>query len=76
MAIDQVAPQFKVSATCPDGVVEAIESLDDDWFCLGVQFHPESESASALDMQVFENFLDACQTSTPAVLPMTGRRAA
>jgi putative glutamine amidotransferase len=76
MAVDQVAPPFKVSATCPDGVIEAFESIDDDWFCLGVQFHPESETASALDMQVFENFLESCRESKPAVLPMSSRRAA
>ena len=76
MAVDQVAPLFKVSATCPDGVIEAFESIDDDWFCLGVQFHPESDTASALDMQVFENFLEGCRESRPAVLPMSSRRAA
>ena len=48
MAIDEVAPGFAVTARCPDGVVEAIESTSDDWFAFGTQFHPESESASAL----------------------------
>lgn len=69
-AIDQVAPKFKVSACSPDGVTEAIESIDDTWFCLGVQWHPESETASALDMQVFENFLDGCRGDVPATIPM------
>ncbi len=57
MAIDEVAPGFAVTARCPDGVVEAIESVRDDWFALGTQFHPESESASALDLRIFEEFL-------------------
>jgi putative glutamine amidotransferase len=70
MAVDQVAPLFRVSATAPDGVIEAYESIDDDWFCLGVQWHPENESASALDMQVFENFLAACVEPQRATLPM------
>ena len=74
MAVDQVAPCFKVSATAPDGVVEAYESIDEDWYCLGVQFHPENETASALDMQVFENFLEACKAPESAVLPL--KRAA
>lgn len=74
MAVDQVAPCFKVSATAPDGVLEAYESIDEDWYCLGVQFHPENETASALDMQVFENFLDACKAPASAVLPL--KRAA
>jgi putative glutamine amidotransferase len=48
-----------VSATAPDGVVEAIESTDPNWFAVGVQWHPENETASALDMQVFEQFLQS-----------------
>lgn len=76
MAVDQVAEPFKVSATAPDGVVEAYESIDEDWFCLGVQWHPENETASALDMQVFETFLAACEESQPATIPMTRRAAA
>src|SRR5262249_50579768 len=30
MAVDEVAPGFRISARCPDGVIEAIESTDDD----------------------------------------------
>jgi putative glutamine amidotransferase len=76
MCVDQVAPLFKVSATCPDGVIEAYEAVDDDWFCLGVQWHPESETCSALDMQVFENFLAACGDAEPAILSISEKRAA
>jgi putative glutamine amidotransferase len=43
----------------PDGVIEAIEATDPNWFCVGVQWQPESESSSALDMQLFECFLQA-----------------
>ncbi len=57
MAIDDVAPGFAVTARCPDGVVEAIESTMDDWWAIGTQFHPEAESASALDLRIFEEFL-------------------
>jgi putative glutamine amidotransferase len=56
MAIDDVAPGFTVTARCPDGVVEAIESTT-DWLALGTQFHPESDSASALDLRIFEEFI-------------------
>ena len=58
MAVDEVSPGFTVTARCPDGVVEAIECDRDDWFALGTQFHPESESATALDMRVFEEFVE------------------
>jgi putative glutamine amidotransferase len=57
MACDAIAPGFMVSARCPDGIVEAIESTQDDWFAIGTQFHPEAESASALDLRIFEEFI-------------------
>jgi putative glutamine amidotransferase len=57
MAVDEVAPGFAVTARCPDGVIEAIESTMPDWFAFGTQFHPESDTASALDMRIFEEFL-------------------
>jgi putative glutamine amidotransferase len=58
MAIDEVATGFSVTARCPDGVVEAIESRIDDWFAFGTQFHPEANSASALDQRIFEEFIE------------------
>jgi putative glutamine amidotransferase len=57
-AIDDVAPGFAVTARCPDGVVEAIESTMDDWLAIGTQFHPEADSASALDARIFEEFVE------------------
>lgn len=57
MAIDEVAPGFQVTARCPDGVIEAVESTMPDWFAMGTQFHPETETASALDVRIFEEFL-------------------
>jgi len=58
MAIDELAPSFIVSARCPDGVIEAIESAHEDWFAIGTQFHPEAASASALDQRIFEEFVE------------------
>jgi putative glutamine amidotransferase len=57
MAIDEVASGFAVTARCPDGVVEAIESTGDEWFVVGTQFHPQADSASALDLRIFEEFV-------------------
>lgn len=59
-AVRRVSNKFRVSAVAPDGVIEAIESNDPDWFCMGVQWHPASETASALDMQLFETLIAAC----------------
>ena len=39
-AIQQVAPNFRVVAHAPDGVIEAIEHTDRE-FVIGVQWHPE-----------------------------------
>jgi len=58
MAIDEVAPGFRVTARCPDGVIEAIESEMMDWFAIGTQFHPECGAASALDIRIFEEFIE------------------
>ena len=57
MAIDDVAQSFKVTARAPDGVIEAIESAVEGWVAIGTQFHPEAESASALDVKIFEEFV-------------------
>jgi putative glutamine amidotransferase len=59
-AVRVVGDKLRVSAKAPDGVIEALEADDPNWFCIGVQWHPESETASALDMQLFECFLQAC----------------
>ncbi len=58
-AVNVVAKKLRVGARSPDGVIEAIESVDPDWFCVGVQWHPESDTATALDMQIFECFVQA-----------------
>lgn len=62
MCIDEVAPGFSVTARCADGVIEAIESCNEDWFALGTQFHPEADSASALDVRIFEEFIAGVQS--------------
>jgi putative glutamine amidotransferase len=59
-AVKAVGAPFRVAAAAPDGVIEALEAADPNWFCLAVQWHPESESASALDLQLFECFVQAC----------------
>jgi len=65
MAVDELAPGFMVAARCPDGVIEAIESTHSDWFAIGTQFHPEADSASALDLRVVEEFIAGVQHSQP-----------
>ena len=59
-AVKQAAPGFLVSATAPDGVVEALEDPKAR-FCLGVQWHPENFFRTGEFRALFEGFLDASQ---------------
>lgn len=59
-AVRQVPRGMRVAARSPDGVIEAIETTDADWFCIGVQWHPEADSSTALDLQLWECFVQAC----------------
>jgi putative glutamine amidotransferase len=57
-AVKQIAPGFRVSATAPDGVIEAIEDPAAN-FCLGVQWHPENFWRTGEFRPLFEGFLEA-----------------
>jgi len=60
-AIKTVAAGFKVSATAPDGVIEAIEDPAAR-FCLGVQWHPENFWRTGEFRPLFEGFVDAASS--------------
>ena len=53
-----VAPGFVVSATAPDGIVEAIERAGRG-FCVGVQWHPENYWRTGEFSQLFEGLVEA-----------------
>ena len=59
-AVKDLARGFRVSATAPDGVVEAIEDPDQR-FCLCVQWHPENFFRTGEFRPLFEGFLEAAQ---------------
>ena len=59
-AVKDAAPGFVVSATSPDGVVEAIERKDAA-FCVGVQGHPENFWATGQFKSLFEGLVDAAR---------------
>jgi putative glutamine amidotransferase len=59
-AVKDVARGFRVSATAPDGVIEAIEDPAAT-FCLGVQWHPENFFRTGEFRALFEGFLEAAQ---------------
>lgn len=56
----EIAPELRVTARAPDGIVECLESASDDWWVLAVQWHPEemSESPEPWDRGIFRAFAD------------------
>lgn len=67
-AVNKVGDRFRVAALAPDGVIEALEALDPNWFCIAVQWHPEADSSSALDLQLFECFVQTAARQTAPTL--------
>ncbi len=57
-AVKAVAPGFRVAATAPDGVIEALEDPAAR-FCLGVEWHPENFWRTGEFRSLFEGFLEA-----------------
>jgi putative glutamine amidotransferase len=59
-AVRQLAPGLIVSATAPDGVIEAIEDPRAA-FCLGVQWHPENFWRTGEFRPLFEGLVEAAR---------------
>jgi putative glutamine amidotransferase len=57
-AVKTVAPGFRVCATAPDGVIEAIEDPQAR-FCIGVEWHPENFWRTGEFRPIFEGFIEA-----------------
>jgi len=65
-AIDQLAPGMRAVAWAPDGVIEAMELVDntDEWIFWAVQWHPEKMSLFDEEVQeqaLFTKFVKAAQ---------------
>ena len=52
---------MKVTATSTDGVVEAIEFVDNDTFFLAVQWHPEMMFDAPEQLKLFQTFINSCK---------------
>jgi putative glutamine amidotransferase len=59
-AVKNVARGWEISATAPDGVIEAIE-LPGDVFRMAVQWHPENFWRTGEFRPLFEAFVDAAR---------------
>ena len=62
-AVQKVGDGLVVSATAPDGVVEAVEDPSKR-FCLGVQWHPENFYRTGEFRALFEAFVTAARERT------------
>jgi putative glutamine amidotransferase len=81
-AVDQLGTGLRITGSAEDGVVEAIETLDDTW-CVGVQWHPELMPDDRRQQALVGTFVDRCRshrqqrespgTLRPIVTSNTGR---
>ena len=70
-AVDRLAPALRVTATAADGVIEAVEVDDPDWWVVAVQWHPEdlTTDSRAWDRGIFRAFAAAVSSSASALHP-------
>ena len=57
-AVKDVSPELSVTARSTDGIIEAVETKDRDWWVLAVQWHPEemTDSPEPWDRGLFHSF--------------------
>jgi GMP synthase-like glutamine amidotransferase len=58
-AVETLAPGLEVSATAPDGVIEAFEETAPSRWWVATQFHPEWSTHLHWVMGLFGTFIDA-----------------
>ena len=60
-AVDAVGAGLRVSARAEDGIIEGLETADEDWWMLAVQWHPEELTGTAeeWDRRLFAAFASA-----------------
>jgi putative glutamine amidotransferase len=64
-AADTVPSRLRVTASSPDGIVEALEPNDPAWWMVAVQWHPEELTATAeeWDRRIFSAFAEAVRAA-------------
>ena len=45
-SVKRIAEGMRITARSPDGVIEGLESIDEDWWVMAVQWHPEEMTGS------------------------------
>lgn len=67
-ALDVIADRLSVTASAPDGVVEAVEVSENSW-CLGVQWHPEvSAERDPTQQRLFDGLVAAASRRRTALI--------
>ncbi len=59
-AVRQVGSGLRIAARAPDGVIEAVEGVDEGRFVMGIQWHPEWIDGAGED-PIFEAFYDSAR---------------
>jgi putative glutamine amidotransferase len=74
-AIDTLASGLRITGRAPDGIIEAVEWTGDDWWMLGVQWHPEElvDDAKAWDRGLFKAFAREAGLFRPRLAVAQGR---
>ncbi len=67
-AVGRVGEGLRISARSLDGIIEGTEWDADDWWALGVQWHPEEliETAESWDRGLFAAFAAECRSDVKA----------
>jgi putative glutamine amidotransferase len=57
-SVKELGEGLRVTARSPDGIIEGVESTDEDWWVMGVQWHPEemTDSPEPWDRGLFKAF--------------------
>jgi putative glutamine amidotransferase len=57
-SVKRVAEGMRITARSPDGIIEGLESVDENWWVMAVQWHPEemTDSAEPWDRGLFKAF--------------------
>ena len=63
-AVDRPAEDFVVTATAPDGVIEALEARDGRWL-VAVQWHPENLHDDVGSKRLFREFVEEVRRRGP-----------
>jgi putative glutamine amidotransferase len=63
-AIGRSAAGLRITAHASDGIVEGAEWAGDDWWAVGVQWHPEEliETPESWDRGLFASFAARCSS--------------